>query len=339
MHSDNIFLFAWNSSPLAKAIRNDYTYAEKAVRVAVFWKMPVNISSGNNEIKKFNEDNGIAVTTPDFFDIFNFPLVEGNIKTALPEPNTAIVTQKLARKYFGSEDGMGKVIRINDAVDCKITGILKDLPLNTDRTQEIYVSDRNLKDFSDWQAQENNWGGFSSETNTFLLLKPGVTAATVEKTFPQLMNKYYENNPNKNIFKFKMQPLSDIHFNADYEGYADRKYLWAAAFIGLFLIITACVNFINLATAQALNRSKEIGIRKVLGSLRTQLFWQFIAETTLITLFAVGLAFGLAQLGLPFVNDLFKTHLAINPFGNPMQLIFIAAITIVVVFFPVFIRD
>jgi predicted permease len=331
VHSENTFYSKGTPSPLAKAMRNDYAFADKAVRVAVFWKTPVNIPSSNGGEKKFNEDNGVAVTTSDFFGIFNFPLVKGNINTALTEPNTAIITQKLATKYFNTEEAIGKIIRINNAINVKITGILKDLPLNTDRTQEIYVSDKNLKDFSDWQANDNSWGGFSSETNTFLLLKPGVTAASVEKMFPQLMNKYYSSK-DKNNFRFKMQALSDIHFNPDYEGFADKKYLWAAAFIGLFLIITACVNFINLATAQALNRSKEIGIRKVLGSMRNQLFWQFIAETGLITLFATGLALILAQLSLPFVNNLFKTQLSINPLGNLSLVGFIAVISIVVIF-------
>ena len=332
VHSDNTFYSRGTPSPLAKALRNDYSFVEKAVRVAVFWKMPVNIISANNEIKKFNEDNGIAITTSDFFDIFNFPLEKGNIKTALIEPNTAIITNRLAKKYFGNEVATGKIIRINNAVDVMITGVFKDLPLNTDRTQEIYVSDKNLRDFSDWQARDDTWGGFSSETNTFLLLKPGFTAASVERTFPQLMNKYYANNSNKSIFRFKMQALNDIHFNAAYDGYADKKYLWAAAFIGLFLIITACVNFINLATAQSLNRSKEIGIRKVLGSMRNQLFWQFIVETTLMTLFAATLAFELSQLALPLVNSFFKTQLTINPFTNLSLLAFIVVVTIVVIF-------
>jgi putative ABC transport system permease protein len=331
VHSDNIFYSKGTPSPLAKAIRNDFSFAERSVRVAVFWKTPVNISLSNGGVKKFNEDNGVAVTTSDLFDIFNFPLVKGNIKTALAEPNTAIITQKLATKYFGNEEAIGKIISINNAINVKITGVLKDLPMNTDRTQEIYVSDKNLKDFSDWQARDDVWGGFSSETNTFLLLRPGVTAASVEKAFPALMNKYYSNK-DKNNFHFKMQALNDIHFNPDYEGYADKKYLWAAAFIGLFLIITACVNFINLATAQALNRSKEIGIRKVLGSMRGQLFWQFIAETTLITFFATALAFELAQLGLPFVNNLFKTQLSIDLIGNFSLVGFIALISVVVIF-------
>lgn len=332
IHAGNIFYSRGTPSPLAKAMSSDYTFTDKVARVNVFWKASVIIPSSQNESKKFSEENGFAVTTSDFFDIFNFPLIEGNIKTALAEPNTAIITQNLAEKYFGNTDAMGKVIRINNIADCKITGVLKDIPQNTDRTQEIYVSDKSLKAFSDWLASDDSWDGFSSETNTFLLLKPGITATAVEKVFPQLMNKYYANRENKNAFKFKMQPLSDIHFNADYDGYADKKYLWAAAFIGLFLIITACVNFINLATAQALNRSKEIGIRKVLGSMRKQLFRQFIAETALITLFAVLLAFCLAELSVPFVNSLFKTELTINPVYNLSLLLFIAIIAVVVVF-------
>lgn len=332
IHAGNIFYSRGTPSPLAKAMSSDYTFTDKVARVNVFWKASVTIPSSQNETKKFSEENGFAITTSDFFDIFNFPLAAGNIKTALAEPNTAIITQKLAEKYFGNTDAMGKVIRINNIADCKITGVLKDIPLNTDRTQEIYVSDKTLKAFSDWLASDDSWDGFSSETNTFLLLKPGITATAVEKVFPQLMNKYYANKENKNAFKFKMQPLSDIHFNADYDGYADKKYLWAAAFIGLFLIITACVNFINLATAQALNRSKEIGIRKVLGGMRKQLFRQFVAETALITLFAVLLAFCLAELSVPFVNSLFKTELTINPVYNLSLLLFIAITAIVVIF-------
>jgi len=333
IHVDNAFSSPGSPSPLAKAISNDYTFTEKVARVIVYWKAQITIpSSSQSDNKKFIEDNGFAITTSDFFSIFNFPLTEGNIKTALAEPNTAIITQNLAKKYFGNEDAMGKIIRINNTTDFKITGILKNLPLNTDRTQQIYVSDKNLKDFSAWQASDDSWGGFNSETNTFLLLKPGVSAASVEKVFPQIMKKYYAGNSNKDVFRFKLQPLNDIHFNTDLNGYADKKYLWAAALIGLFLIVTACVNFINLATAQALNRSKEVGIRKVLGSNRKQLFWQFIAETTLITLLAVILAFALAQLGLPFLNNLFKTYLTISPFTNSSLLIFIAVIVCIVVF-------
>ena len=315
--------------PFTKAFRDDYTFAEKTARAITFWRL-VSIPAEN---KKFEEEDGIVCVEPAFFDIFDFPLVEGNIKTALNEPNTAIVTQKIAKKYFGKTSAMGKVIRIDNKTDFKITGILKDLPLNTDRKQEIYVSDLNIKDFSKWMARPDSWGGINSETHCFVLLKPGVKAADVEKVFPSFKKKYYANDPiNIKSFVFRMQPLADMHFNPDYNGYADKKYLWALSLVGVFLIITACVNFVNLATAQALNRAKEVGIRKVLGSMRPQLFWQFIAETSLITFFAVLLAYGLANLGLPFVNNLFKTSLTINPFVNIDLLVYTLIITVVVIF-------
>ncbi|MBE7172384.1 MAG: ABC transporter permease [Williamsia sp.] len=332
VRTDNTFYSHGTPAPLAKAIRNDYTFTEKAVRVSVLWYMPISIQTSNAETKKFIEKDGLAITTAEFFDVFNFPLVKGSIQTALVDPNTGVITERLAKKYFGDEDAMGKIFRISNKVDIKITGILKDIPLNTDRTQEIYISDKNLKDFSAWQAKDDSWGGFDSETSTFLLLKPSVAAASVEKIFPQIMQKYYKDNPNQDVFKFHVQPLSDIHFNAAYGGYADKIYLWAAALIGLFLIITACVNFINLATAQALNRSKEIGIRKVLGGVRKQLFWQFMAETTLIVLFAVGVAFALAQLTLPSINLLFKTKLTINPFTSAWLAVFLVGVTVAVIF-------
>jgi len=131
---------------------------------------------------------------------------------------------------------------------------------------------------------------------------------------------------------YKFQPLSDIHFNTEYDGYTDKKYIWALTFVGLFLIITACVNFINLATAQALNRSKEVGVRKVLGSLRSQLFWQFIAETAVITIVAAFMAIGLSYLALPSINEWFKTEMAIQFLSGSLLVVFIPLLVLIVIF-------
>jgi putative ABC transport system permease protein len=326
IHNEQIGYTPGTPPPFAKAFRSDYTFAEVTSKVVGMWGL-ISIPTDN---KKFSEDNGFAIADPDFFNIFNFPLAEGDMKTALNEPNTAIITQNIAKKYFGNEHSIGKVFQLNNKIDIKITGILKDLPLNTDRKQEIYISGATLKQISDFLSSDN-WGGINSETQCFVKLKPGVTANDVEKVFPGFLKKYYAKDPN-NAFVYKVQPLSDMHFNPAYNGYADRKYLWALSLVGIFLIITACVNFINLATAQALNRSKEVGIRKVLGSMRAQLFWQFIAETALITFFAVLLAYGIAKLALPYVNDLFKASLSVNPFVNIGLLLFIVIIAITVIF-------
>ena len=299
--------------PLGKAVRNDFSFAESTARILEYGDVTISLP-GEKEVKKFHEEDMAAFAEPAFFDIFNYPLVSGDKQTALTEPNTAIITQKIAKKYFGTEEAIGHIIHMaagDSKADFTITGILKDIPANTDHRQQIYLSYVNVKTYNPRFATDNTWGSVSSSMNCFILLKPGITKAAVDKAFPSLVKKYYSAEDAKNTF-FTLQPLSDIHFNADFDGVANKKYLWSLALIGLFLIITACVNFVNLATAQALNRSKEVGVRKVLGSLRSQLFWQFMAETFLITLFALALAYGLATLTLPALNGWFKEEMTLT---------------------------
>lgn len=317
-------------SPVGKAFRNDYTYAEKTARVIDYNDALIAIP-GKTETKKFRESTGIVYTEPAFFDIMSFPLVKGNKQNFLSTPNSAAITEKLANKYFGSEDAMGKIIRVNNKTDFIIKGILKNIPPNTARSQEIYLSYQNLKDQNSWLAKDSGWGGVYSGSQCFVLLKPTATVAQANQALHQIVLNNYTGRDQK-VWHFRLQPLSDIHFNTDFDGQADKKYIWALLFIGLFLIITACVNFINLATAQALNRSKEVGIRKVLGSLPKQLFWQFIAETALITLFATVLALGLGAVALKFVNELFKTEMTLHVFTNLSLLIFLLLTGLLVTF-------
>lgn len=317
-------------SPLGKAFRNDFTFAEKTARVKRDGDVLISIPS-EGPMKKFKEKSGIAFAEPEFFDIMDFPMSEGDRKTALINPNSAIITQKLAQKYFGNTPAIGKLIKIDNRIDVRITGILKDLPANTDRIQEIYISYNTLRQYSSWLASDSSWGGVNSEMQCFIRLKPGISRATVENALIGTSKKYYTGK-DVDVFRFKLQPLREIHFNADLDGYADKKYLWALAFVGLFLIVTACVNFVNLATAQALNRSKEVGVRKVLGSLPKQLFWQFIAETFLIAAFATFLAYGLAELTLPYLNNLFESHMSINIFRSWELAAFLLLALISVVF-------
>ena len=318
-------------SPLGKAFRTDFTFAEKTARVKKQGDILVSIPTEGVMSKKFNEDAGIAFAEPEFFDILDFPMAEGDKKSALLNPNSAIITEKLAQKYFGKEQAIGKMIKIDNRIDLRITGILKDIPPNTDRNQEIYISYNTLRQFSRWLASDSSWGGVNSEMQCFVKLKPGQNKATVETALLGTVKKYYTGH-DLDVWRFKLQPLADIHFNNDYDGYTDKKYLWALAFVGIFLIVTACVNFVNLATAQALSRSKEVGVRKVLGSLPRQLFWQFIAETFLITLFAMVLGYGLAELTLPLLNNLFQSHMSINVLRNLGLALFLLGLLAAVVF-------
>lgn len=316
-------------SPLGKAFRNDFAFSEKTARVVTYDHQLISLPNSKDHLK-FEEKEGLAYAEPEFFEIMNFPLLEGDKKTVLANPNSAILTEKLAIKYFGKSNAIGQTIRVNNGTNYKVTGILKDFPVTTDRRQEMYLSYENLKDENAWLAGDS-WGGVYSGSQCFVLLKEGITQDIVEKALPAISKKYY--SPKDAVtFQFKLQPLSDIHFNSELGGYMEKKNLWALAFIGIFLIVTACVNFINLATAQALSRSKEIGVRKVLGSRKSQLFWQFIAETALITGFAVSIALILCYTILPYVNTLFESQLAISILSDTYLLAFLTGLTLIVTF-------
>jgi len=315
--------------PLGKAFRNDYTFAEQTARVVSYRNVLVALPD-EKDIKKFQEES-IAFAEPSFFDIFDLPLVKGDKKTALANPNSALITETIAKKYFGHTDVIGKTLLVNNNIDFTITGILKDLPPNTDRRQEIYLSYDNLKNWNRRFASDSSWGNLYTGSNCFVLLHKGVSPATVDKAFPAFVAKYYKPEDAKNN-SFHLQPLTSIHTDVTYDGRVDPKYFYALLLIGIFLLVTACMNFINMATAQALNRSKEVGIRKVLGSLRNQLFWQFIAETAIITIVAGVIAWLAAISLLPSLNELTTAHMTLNLLYTGKMIGFCIALLLLVIF-------
>ncbi|MFD1140442.1 ABC transporter permease [Larkinella insperata] len=317
-------------NPFGKVFRNDYTFGEKVARIASSNDVLISLRNGG-QIQKFKENAGVAFVETDFFDIFNYPLLRGDFKTVLSEPNTAILTEKMAKKYFGDRNPINQTFRLDNKVQFRITGILKDLPVNTDRKTEIFLSYNTLKQYDEWMASDESWGGMNSAMQCFVRLKPGVSPEQVEQVLPAYVKKYRPTS--KNVHHYKLQPLADIHFNPRYGGTISKSNLWILGGIGFFLIITACINFINLATAQALNRSKEVGVRKVLGSFRGQLFWQFIAETGLITTLAIFLACTAAWLLLPSVNNWFQVQISLNPLEDWRLALFLPALALVVTLF------
>ncbi|MEM9985989.1 MAG: ABC transporter permease, partial [Bacteroidota bacterium] len=328
LHQDAIEYDESVPQPIGKALREDYTFADNIAMVysRSGWLVSVPGLDGD---KKFEEN--IAFAESEFFDVLDFPLVKGEKNSLLREPHTAVITERVATKLFGHQNPLGQVIRIQNKLDFRITGVLRDLPANTDRRDEIYLSYSSLKDHDEWLAGDS-WPALAGGMNCFVLLKPDVSPADVNAVFPELSKKYY-NERNAGIYQFKLQPLADIHFNPDLGGYLAKKNLWALALIGFFLIITACVNFINLATAQALRRAKEVGVRKVLGSKRIQLFWQFIAETTLITTLALGLALAAAHFALPYLNQLLGAQLKIDVVQDSHLLAFLLVLLLLVILF------
>ncbi len=259
--------------PLGKAFRNDFTYGEKVARIVTLNSQLVTFQK-DGELVKFKEPEA-SFAESEFFEIFNYPLLTGD-KNSLLTSNSAIITERLAKKYFGDENPINKTFKLNGKTDFQITGILKDLPENSDKKTEIYLPYANLKDYDENIGQDDSWGGISSSVQCFVLLREGVNPAEAEEAMVPYVKKFRPTS--KNVHHYKLQPLEEIHFDGKYGGVMEKGNLWVLSFIGFFLVITACVNFINLATAQALNRAKEVGVRKVLGSQRGQLFWQFLTE-------------------------------------------------------------
>lgn len=330
LHRDDIGYNRSVPSPLGKAFRNDYTFGEKVARIATYERQLISIRN-ENEIKKFKEVEGIAFAEADFFEIFNYPLALGNKNTVLVEPNTAIITENIAHKYFGNENPIGKAFWLDNRIQLKVTGVLKNLPSNTDRKTEIYASYATVRFFDEWHYRDDTWQGIRDAMQCFVRLQPGISPALAESVLPAYVKKFRPASPNRHVYK--LQPLSHIHFDSRYHGVMEKRNLWILSIIGLFLIIAACVNFINLATAQALKRSKEVGVRKVLGCLNGQIFWQFISETAIITVIGMASGITLTYLVLPLANELFKTQISFNPFFDWHLAVFIPVLATIVSFF------
>nr|WP_299338532.1 ABC transporter permease [Allomuricauda sp.] len=289
----------------AKAFRENYEYADRVAKIVEQDDTILDAEVGG-VTKKFKED--VVFVEEDFFKIFNYPLLDGSNKVSLSEPNTAVITENIALKMFGRTDVAGETFILENDKTIKITGVLQNLPKTTFNRHEVFLSFANLEDFFEFAASES-WGGITSNLQCFALLKPNQNVEAIESALVELPKEHRPKSKNKHIYK--LQPLADMHFNPNYGG-IDPVLLWIFGIIGMFLIIIACINFINISTAQAFYRSKEIGVRKVLGSFKTHLFWQFLSETFVLSLFAILLGILLAALFLPSFNDLFKLQLSIR---------------------------
>ena len=331
LHRDEIDYRSSVPSPLGSFIRNEHTFAEKIGRSYTETDAMITLRNGS-EVIKFEEAEGIAFTEPEFFEIFDFPLVQGNMATSLVAPNTAIITESRARKYFGDKNPIGETFWLRNKIPFTVTGVLKDFPVNTDIEPGVFVSFSTLKTVVPWMADDTRgWQGIRGGMKCYVRLHPDVKPTDVEAGVAPYVKRFRPTS--KNVHVYKLQPMSDVHFNPRYDGKMEKRNLWILAVVGLFLIVTACVNFINLATAQALKRSKEVGVRKVLGGMRGQLLGQFIFETGLITFFGIAVASIIAYVICPYINLLFNTNLSINLFSDPDLILFVAGLTVGVTLF------
>ncbi|NJN34688.1 MAG: FtsX-like permease family protein [Saprospiraceae bacterium] len=300
--------------PLGSALRSEFPFLEKVATLKALPSAQVTVLGADNvPVKKFNEKsilkNPVAFVEAELFDIFDYSWLSPNAAGTLKEPNTAVISEKLAQKYFDKENAIGKILRIDNQVNVKVTGVLKNIPSNTDLAYELFVSFPTIKSYELGAAE--NWKRINNNHQCYVMM---VKNQRISQLTSQLtvFNQKYLLPTDAAINHFQAQPLSDIHYNELYNGHVHKSFLWSFALIGLFLILSACANFINMATAQALQRTKEVGVRKVIGGTRTQLFWQFMAETALITSVSVLCAIFLTKVLTPSVNSLFLGVFEIN---------------------------
>ena len=316
--------------PVAPALRVDFPQLKE---VASIFRNggQITVEIGGTQLKKLNEDN-FYYAEPEFFKMFDFDWLAGNAKTCLKDPNSVVMTQATAEKYFGDwKSAVGKTIKYENKTLYKITGILKNIPPNSDfplsvvasysALQNTYIK-QNLKD---WVS---TFGG----AYTFVVLPPELSPKKLNAQLKPFAKKYKPAEYSKDAYV--TQPLSEIHYDdrfGNYKGHTfSHSLIKALALIGIFLLLIACVNFVNLATAQAVNRSKEVGVRKVLGSNRPQLAFQFLGETALITIAAVVIAIVIAESVLPFLNKLLEVKMAMNFIFNPLLILYVLIVIILV---------
>ncbi|MBC7922845.1 MAG: ABC transporter permease, partial [Ferruginibacter sp.] len=298
--------------PMAQVLRSAYPEVEQAAFLILNRELTVSVERpGGTEPVRFREYQGTGLTEPEWFDILSYTWLRGNPQTALRQPNCVVLTESWAKRYFGDANPIGQTLTLNNTTDATVTGLLADPPATTDTNLGLFVSLSTLKKLHpDYDA--TNWYLLNSTNRLYVTLRDPAAATRHEGAFPALAKKYY--GADAKVFQFHVQPLREVHFDVARGGETIRpSLLWSLGVVGVLLVVAACINFVNLATAQALRRRKEVGIRKTLGSSRRQLIGQFLLETTLIVLAATGLALLIVTLSLPRFNDWVQLNLSLRP--------------------------
>ncbi|HEY2727435.1 MAG TPA: FtsX-like permease family protein, partial [Parafilimonas sp.] len=288
--------------------------------------------------KLVKENEGLFFAEPDLFTMFDYTWMAGNSKR-LNEPNTCVLNESLANEFFGDwKKAMGRTIQLwSFRIPLQVVGVFKDLPHNTDMEIKMGASYQTFRNINAYMFEHEDWSSAPWSSECFLLLPEGSKPQQFNPQLQSLVKKYYPPDVKGNSkLSLSFQPLKDVHLNENFGTYKGdaltHTELWSLGLIGFFLLLVACVNFINLATAQSVNRAKEIGVRKVLGSSRTQILKQFLNETAIITTVSVLLGFLLSELSLPFISNLMGKQLSLNLLQNPSIAIFLVLLGITVNF-------
>ncbi len=320
-YPDKVRLWGRTALPLAKTLQQEYDEVAQATRL---------LGNNNALLIKYGdksiEGNRVLFADRNIFEVFSFPLIHGDARTALSQQNSAVMTQEAANKFFGQEDAMGKTLTINNQ-DYVITGVSEDVPENSHFHYDFLLSADTIP-FFDGQEWINNWGAY-----TYILLHEGFEAEILETRLAQLVTKYMAPEVVDEVktsfakfveagngYQFFLQPLQEIHLKSslaqELEANGNIMYVYLFSIIAIFVLSIACINFMNLATARSASRAKEVGVRKTLGSGRPQLMAQFLLESLLLSGLALLLTIGLVWVLLPYFNNIAGKQLEIDYLGN-----------------------
>jgi putative ABC transport system permease protein len=314
---------AYLSGPYAPALINDFpNQIKKVVRIGVNDDL---VTFGN---KAFHEKK-VYDADENFFTFFSFPLLIGNPETVLKEPGSIVLTETTARKYFGTpENAMNKVMDLDKELHLKVTGIAKNPPSNSHLSFDVVVPLSNYSHSNGFNVWINN------NYFTYVLLDKQSSKEVLEKQMPAFIEKYMGRDMATYGFHFDLAltPLKDIYFENqsvfDNVKHGDKKVVYIFLSIAVLILLIACINFMNLSTIRAVERSKEVGLRKVMGALRNNLVWQFIGESILLTCISCVLAIGILLLVMPFYNQLLGYDLTVSWNSWPIYLFLISVIII-----------
>ena len=313
--ADGIFEVATTPGPLAPTLKADFPEVVETGRIGRWSGMMKMGKQTFEEGNLFFADNGVL-------RLFSFPLVRGNVATALTRPDELLMTETTARKYFGSNWQMnptviGTVLRLNNERDYRVVGVLKDLPVNSHMQFDMLLSFRNVELFDKWGYAWNSNG-----YHTYAQLRPGTDVTAFDQ---KLRGQYIRYNPNTET-TLSLQPLSDIHlysnfaFNTDWGKHSSILYVRLFGAVGLIVLLIACINFINLATARSTRRAREVGVRKTVGAYRRHLIFQFLGESFLLTGLAVLMALLVADGLMPVFNKISGKSLTLDYTTAPFWL-------------------
>jgi putative ABC transport system permease protein len=304
------------AAPFAKAIKEDYPEVEKVAR---FLDSEL-FGAGPNQIRRADKlenmyEERFAFADQDLIDLWDLKMIQGDPKHALDEPNSLVITKSKAEKFFPGENPIGKVMIMNNdlARPRKVTGVIEDLPHNFHVSVDFLMT---LAGVNFYDGETTNW--LATNYYTYIQLKKGTDISKFESRLAQITKKYYipqmrasgqqvDENKIAAELRYALQPISDIHLDSEvYDGlsHGDMRFIWLFGCVAGFILLLACINFINLSTAKSANRAMEVGLRKTVGSERSSLIYQFLTESLLVSFISISLGIALAWLLLPFFNSL-----------------------------------